>query len=108
MATIQEYIQAKLIRYRIALSDVEISALIIDQGLNPIDEYTLENSTSAKTVIVRVVPELLLRPDITEGGYSEKWDRDGILAYYSLLCKEIGLVDELNAVPTLKNVSYLW
>lgn len=95
MATIQEYFVAKLSRYNIELNDAEIQAALLDEGLVPSDEYTPGSAVAIKTAIVKLIPELLLKPDITEGGYSEKWDKGALKLFYSLLCKELGLPDIL-------------
>jgi|SRR5215217_9701761 len=103
MATIQEYFEAKLLRYNIELSEVETEAALIEQGLDPTSYYTPGSTIQVKTAIVKILPELLLKPDITEGGYAEKWDKGAVKLFYSLLCAELGLPDVFAApVPTLR------
>ena len=47
--------------------------------------------------IARFIPSLLLRPtSINESGFSMSWNPQGLKDYYSLLCKQYGLKDELN------------
>lgn len=109
MATIQEFIVAKLTRYNIELSDIELAAALTEQGLIASDEYSAAAARPLKLVIVALIPELLLMPDVTEGGYANKWDKVGIKAYYSLLCKELGIKDELApARPIISNASSRW
>lgn len=98
MATVQEYFEAKLSRYNIELSDVETEAALIEEGLDPTAYFTPGSTIQIKTAIVKVLPELLLKPDITEGGYSEKWDKGAVKLFYSLLCGELNLPDVF-AVP---------
>lgn len=108
MATIQEITQARLSRYNIELSEVEIVGKLIDQGLIPTDAYTATASKHIDMVFVSVIPELLLAPDITEGGYSQKYDKAAIMAYYSLLCSQLGIPNKLNPQPKIRNKSHLW
>ena len=108
MATVQEFIQSKLSRFGILLTDTEITILLTDNDLVGTDLYSSDKRIVLLTAVAGVIPELLLKPDITEGGYSEKWNRDGILAYYSLLCKELGIDNLLIPNPTLTNISDRW
>lgn len=108
MATIREYLKATLIRYNIELTDAEVDAALIDQGLNPVNQYTADASRPTKLAIVEIIPGLLLSPDTTEGGYSVKWDRAAVKAYYSLLCAQLGKPDLLTVQPKIKSKSHLW
>lgn len=108
MATIREYIQAKLERYNIDLPEAELDALLIDSDLVGTDPYSTAAAKPIKLAIVKCIPELLLQPDITEGGYSRKLDKDAVIAFYSLLCKELGVENQLTPKPTLKNISNRW
>lgn len=61
------------------------------------DEVTQSNSTPIKVAIVSFIPTLLLRAtSINESGFSMSWNIDGIKAYYSMMCKQLGIKDELN------------
>lgn len=63
---------------------------------------------AGKSMLVKVIPELLLRSDVVEGGYSIKHNRDGIQMYYNLLCSDLGIANALTTKATLANKSYLW
>ena len=108
MTTIREFIQAKLSRYNIDLTDTELDAAIVDQGLVPTDQYASSVSKSTLKVVASVIPELLLAPDITEGGYSIKYDKTAVLAYYNLLCSQLGIPNALNSQPKIRSKSHLW
>ncbi len=108
MATIRETISATLSRYNIELSEAEIDAKLIDQDLTPTDPYSASASRSINLAIVSVIPELLLAPDITEGGYSIKFDRGAVMKFYSWLCSELGLEDKLNPQPKIRDKSSMW
>ena len=50
--------------------------------------------------IAKFIPSLLLRAtSISESGFSMSWNIQGIKDYYSLLCKQYGLKDELTDKP---------
>ena len=108
MATIREYIKSKLERYNIELTEAELDALLADNDLVGPDTYSSSASRAVKLAIVKCIPELLVQPDITEGGFSRKFDKAAIISYYSMLCKELGVEDQLSPKPTLKNASNRW
>jgi len=108
MAAIGEVIQAKLSRYNIDLTEAELEVAISEQGLVSSDPYTSEVSTKTLKVIAGVLPELLLAPDITEGGYSIKYDKTAVLAYYKMLCADLGLPDKVSPQPKIRSKSCIW
>ena len=108
MATIRETISDTLARYNIELSEAEIDSKLIEQGLVPTDPFTAEASRPVKLAIVGVIPELLLMPDVTEGGYSVKYDKGALMRYYALLCSELGIPDKINPQPKIRSKSCIW
>lgn len=112
MATIREYVEGKLARVGLDIGNVELTVALDTQevdDLTPCD--TSDALATAKRIIVGVIPELLLLPDVTEGGMSIKRDRAAIAKYYGLLCSELGIVNRLDAPaesPTVSDRSYLW
>lgn len=109
MATIREVVESKLLRYNIELSEVELDGYIIDQGMNPGDEYTSDATLSTKLLYFALLPELLLAPDITEGGFARKWDRAAIKTFISLLAKELGKDDPFAVdTPTMTYIGDRW
>ena len=70
-------------------------SLHANKGLG--DEVNKECIGAISVAIVNFIPSLLLRAtSISEGGFSMSWNVPGIKDYYSLLCKQYGLPDELN------------
>ena len=100
-----DFIQAKLASFNVELSDIEMAALLVDNGI--LESATYETK-AAKIALVGIIPEILLKPDITEGGFSIKYDKAAILKYYSMLCKELGLKNALVEQPKVVNKSNLW
>ena len=61
------------------------------------DDVMSENVDSVSVAMARFIPSLLLRAtSISESGFSMSWNIQGIKDYYSLLCRQYGLKDELN------------
>ena len=61
------------------------------------DDVTADGLDAISVAIARFIPSLLLRAtSISESGFSMSWNIQGIKDYYSLLCRQYGLKDELN------------
>jgi hypothetical protein len=103
--TTKEFIQAKLTQFGYELSEIELTALLIDNNINDLDDY---NSTVAKKAIVSIVPELLIKPSISEGDLSIKYDSNDIISYYNILCSELGVANKLTPQPKVRNLTNSW
>ena len=93
--TVREYISDKFQSFGIQVSEADLLDMSLNANVSPDDEVT---STGAISVaIARFIPSLLLRAtSISESGFSMSWNTQGIKDYYSLLCRQYGLKDELN------------
>ena len=93
--TVREYISDKFQSFGIQVSEADLLDMSLGANVSPDDEVT---STGAISVaIARFIPSLLLRAtSISESGFSMSWNTQGIKDYYSLLCRQYGLKDELN------------
>lgn len=61
------------------------------------DDVMSDNVDSISVAIAHFIPSLLLRAtSISESGFSMSWNIEGIMSYYSMLCRKYGLEDELN------------
>lgn len=110
MITAKEYIEATLQEFNITVSDAELTVQLSLNGISDNDTFTPEIFGSIQKTIVAIIPKLLLISEVSEGDLTIKWNIDGIKAYYSMLCKELGIEDKLNAIntPTITNRSNLW
>ena len=106
MASISAVITDSLSPFSIELSTVRLERLLVDADLDGSVAYTKDKVQAVKGVLVTVVSELLAMPDVTEGGYSVKWDRSAVGAYLSQLRAELGIVP--TGTPTISNASNLW
>ena len=90
--TVKEYISGKFQSFGIQVSEADF----LDMSLNANKE--MEEEVRQECIgSVSVAMALLLRAtSISESGFSMSWNIDGIKDYYSLLCRQYGLKDELN------------
>ena len=69
----------------------------LNARVNIEDDVDADVIDNISVAIARFIPSLLLRPtSINESGFSMSWNTQGVKDYYSLLCKNYGLKDELN------------
>lgn len=93
--TVREYISSKFQSFGIQVSEADLLDMFLTTNVSPDDEVTSTGGISV--AIAKFIPSLLLRAtSISESGFSMSWDIDGIKDYYSLLCRQYGLKDELN------------
>lgn len=78
---------------------------LYDQELTPDSEYELSKSDSIKKCIVSVLKSLIRRADVSEGGFSEKFDRSAIEKQIKDLSVELGL-DSI--IPKVRDASNRW
>lgn len=80
---------------------VSVSGFDLDYQVSNISEYDI--------VFLNLVLTLLIRPDISEGDYSEKFNKDSILKWYKLECARLGVEDLVSGViqPSVEDKSYL-
>ena len=103
--TVSEYIVSEFSEFGVKLSDNTLNALLIDNGIDSNTEY---DPTIAKKVIAGYIPKLLLKPQMSEGDFSIKYDRDSIISYYNVICGELGIENKLNPKPKIRNMSNRW
>ncbi|HEY1055014.1 MAG TPA: DUF6706 family protein [Emticicia sp.] len=103
---LSDYIKSKLARYSVTISDNELAGLLLKSEIETGEEYSASTSQKADLALYAFIPELLLMPAISQGGFSIKYDREGILAYYRMLCSDLNLPDKTAAtVPNVKDMS---
>lgn len=111
MATVKEYLQTKLSKFDVEVIEMELEILFLEGETKLNTEINTPNVlVDAKKALVTFIPELLLRPEINEGEFKIKFDRDGILAFYKLLCNELGIDIEDGSAdsPTLEYIGDKW
>ena len=99
--TVNEYISQKFQSFGINLSEADLFDIVEGAGLeNGEIERDKSNKARISVAIAKFIPSLLLRAtSISESGFSMSWNIQGIKDYYSFLCKQYGLEDELSNKP---------
>ncbi len=98
--TVNDYIQQKFQTYGINLSEADLLDMCLNAKVSGEDEMNEDCYGRVSVAIAKFIPSLLLRAtSISESGFSMSWNIQGIKDYYSLLCKQYGLKDELSSKP---------
>ena len=98
--TVNGYIQQKFQTFGIQLSEADLLDMCLNSKISGEDEMNEECYGLVSVAIAKFIPSLLLRAtSISESGFSMSWNLEGIKDYYSLLCKQYGLKDELSSKP---------
>ena len=103
--TISERLKSKLLGL---VSDVD--GLLIDQGLNPDDEYIADIfiSSSFQLAYAYGLFAILISPNLSEGDWSQSWgNRDALEKMISSIFNRFA-PDENPLVPKMVNVSNRW
>ena len=98
--TVEDYISQKFQTFGISLSEADLFDMCLNAAVSGEDEMTLDFYGRVNVSIAKFIPSLLLHAiSISESGFSMSWDIKGIKDYYSWLCKQYGLKDELTDKP---------
>ncbi len=99
--TVSDYIKGQFEDFGVRLSDASVVEITIKGKLTSSDEVTESNFDKVNRAIVKSIPKLLMMPQsISEGSMSiTKAQREAIMDYYRLQCKELGMKDELTKRP---------
>lgn len=98
--TVNEYISQKFQSFGINLSEADLFDMCLNADVNGEDEMNKDCRGRVFVAIAKFIPSLLLRAtSISESGFSMSWNIQGVKDYYSWLCKQYGLKDELSNKP---------
>ena len=98
--TVNEYISQKFQTFGIQLSEADLLDMCLASKISGVDEMSEDCQSRVSVAIAKFIPSLLLRAtSISESGFSMSWNIEGIKQYYSFLCKQYGLKDELSNKP---------
>lgn len=97
---VKDYIQQRFQTFGIKLSEADLYDMCLNANISGDGEMDKDNHASVSVAIAKFIPSLLLRAtSISESGFSMSWNIEGIKEFYSFLCKQYGLKDELNQKP---------
>lgn len=95
-----QFISDKVKAFGITVSEADLLDVKLNTGLTDESDVTEDNMPTVALGLATLIPQILARPtNISEGGVSVSWDRRGLRDYYSLLCKQYGIADELSDQP---------
>lgn len=102
--TNKEAIQAILGQVNIPVNSLELA--LTDAGLDPDATYDKSNATVIGSVTCDMLVGILAAPSVSEGGYSIKYDLEGIKTLLQYLAKKYGRDDILDSfTPTITGIS---
>ena len=97
---IKDYITQKFQSFGMQITEADLWDMCLSMDKSGEDEMDLSSMDAVSVAVAKFIPSLLLRASsISESGFSMSWDKRGITEYYSLLCKQYGLKDELSTKP---------
>lgn len=95
---VSSYITQKFQSFGISVSEADLLDMGFSSGVEMGDEVNDSNYKNISVSIAKFIPSLLLRATkVVENGFTMEWNLDGLKAYYSYLCKQYGITDEMNA-----------
>lgn len=98
--TVNEYISQRFQTFGVQLSEADLLDMCLSSKISGEDEMSEDCQARVSVAIAKFIPSLLLRAtSISESGFSMSWNIEGIKQYYSFLCKQYGLKDELSNKP---------
>lgn len=97
---VNDYIQQKFQTFGIQMSEADLLDMCLNSKISGEDEMNENCYSRVSVAIAKFIPSLLLHAtSISESGFSMSWNLEGIKQYYSFLCKQYGLKDELSDKP---------
>lgn len=102
--TNKEAIQAIL--GQVTIPDNSLQLALTDAGYDPDTTYDKSNSTAIGGIACDLLVGILSAPSVSEGGYSIKYDLNGVKSLLTYLAKKYGRDDILSSFsPTIEGVS---
>lgn len=95
---VEEYIRQKFSSFGFNLTNADLFDIISTAGVDGDKEIDSNIMGRVSYGIAKFIPSLLIRPmSVNEGGFSLSWNIQGMKNYYSLLCRQYGINDEINS-----------
>jgi len=102
--TVSEYIKQTFADFGVKLSEAAAIGIVRRSGLDASADVANVEFRVLDVAVVKSIPILLLTPSsVSEGPLSiSKAQKESIVQYYSLRCKELGIINELEKRPTVR------
>lgn len=81
---------------RVSIPDSSYEKSMLDRDVNPAATYTKENAEAIDLCAIELLSGLLSDPDVSEGGYSIKFDRGAVQKRLISLATKHGASDILS------------
>jgi hypothetical protein len=91
---------------QVSVDDNTLVKALLDQDASDSENYTTANSSLINKAAIDVLEGLLSRPDVSEGGFSESFDRGAIEKRLDRLYQKEGLTNP--RTPIVRNASNRW
>lgn len=98
--------EALIAALQTSVEDATLDKVLIDLDVVGSDTYSKVNATAIDKCAIEVLQGILSMPDVSEGGYSVKYDRKAIEARLSFLSQKTGVADP--SKPTINDASNRW
>ena len=99
--------QALVAVLRISVPDDTLEKALLDHEITGSTNYTKDAARDIDMCAVEVLKGLLSEPDVTEGGYSIKYDRNAIQARIDDIMVKWEMVEDTGK-PTISNGTNWW
>lgn len=91
---------------QVSVDDNVLEKALLDQNIKSDYDYKVANSSSISKAAIDILEGLLSRADVSEGAFSEKFDRSAIQARLTVLYKKAGITQA--STPVLRDASNRW
>lgn len=91
---------------QVSVSDKTLEKAMIDNGINGAETYASSSSKSIDLAAIDVLNWVLATPDVSEGGYSVKYDRNAIRARVEALSAKLSI--DSGSRPVIRDASNRW
>jgi hypothetical protein len=98
--------EALIAALQLTVDDMALEKALIDQQVTGSETYQRDNATAIDQCAIEVLQGILSAPDVSEGGYSVKYDRGAVQQRLSYLLDKNGLSNSLT--PKVKDASNRW
>lgn len=93
---IKDYIKERFKGFGVKVSEADLFDICSSVEISEEGEVNKDNKDQVARAICLFIPSLLLRPSISEGGFSITMaDRGKIEAYYAIECAKYGIRNQL-------------
>lgn len=108
--TIGDYINARLKQWKVEVSEDIVKIAFVVAKVQPTDDFTSTSENAAFQVLYKLIPDIIISipKSISEGGYSITYDKDAMIAFYTMIADKLNLPDEISGKASVKDITRRW